>query len=653
MGRKHRLTNPRKNSERNLYAARQLQLRVAIPLNSVSIGISEHVVSIPRSIVTSSPVTELCWLQTRLHESGMLPQGWVDASQHIVPSGNIELVLCKPRSCQPNRNVTIGFTLRVEPDFRWKLFLSSEEVHSCPFLASVPGHLNTVSQIVSLLTALDSAKICEGNPDAKFHVLSGWIKGVFMDPSGSALCTIILCMHVYEMLVRLLRAGTQATAKWDENTLPYPTIRHRACCMLLTEDASAERCKDCGEYRKVLRAHLSRQKNAVDNTVSRTDPTSHVNIRYLQTPEMETRIKLLHDTTRTLSKKIGRLEAKIDAAAEKAGVVVDEGMHRDITAIMKSESAKVASKYPANSFQHQFWEQQLKAASCKNARGMRWHPLMIRWCLYLRHKSSSAYETLRDSGLIVLPSQRTLRDYTHHISARIGFSHEIDQQLMNAANIHSCEEWQKCVALIFDEMHIREDLVYDKHSGALIGFANLGEINSHLLEFERSLEVSQSFTEPLANSMTVFMVRGLFTRLQFPYAQFPSIKVSGDLLFEPFWEAVERLERCQLKVLAATADGASVNRKLFKLLRDGKVFHKVVNPFAPDCRDIFFFSDPPHLIKTARNCMTSTARNMTVRFEYHIGSSDLCFSLSFSTVVQWQEHKVAACGGPIPQKQWC
>ena len=30
--------------------------------------------------------------------------------------------------------------------------------------------------------------------------------------------------------------------------------------------------------------------------------------------------------------------------------------------------------------------------------------------------------------------------------------------------------------LVIDEMYIKEDLVYDKNSGALIGFANLGEI---------------------------------------------------------------------------------------------------------------------------------------------------------------------------------
>jgi len=183
MGRKHRLTNPRKNEERKRYAARHLQLRVSIPLHCGSI-ISERIVLIPRSIVVSFPVTELCWLKTWLHESGMLPQGWVAVSEHPVPSGSSDLELCKPRS-QPLQNVPIGFTLRVEPDLCWKLYLSSEELHSCSLLSSVPEHLNTVSQIVSPLTTLDNAKICEGNADAKFHVLPGWHKGVFMDPSGS------------------------------------------------------------------------------------------------------------------------------------------------------------------------------------------------------------------------------------------------------------------------------------------------------------------------------------------------------------------------------------------------------------------------------------------------------------------------------------
>ena len=86
------------------------------------------------------------------------------------------------------------------------------------------------------------------------------------------------------------------------------------------------------------------------------------------------------------------------------------------------------------------------------------------------------------------------------------------------------------------------------HVGKMIGFVNLGEVNAHLLTFERSLEDDQHKRQKLANSMMVFMVRGLFSHLQFPYAQFPCAALSGDLLFDPFWKAVSRLERCGFKV---------------------------------------------------------------------------------------------------------
>ena len=116
----------------------------------------------------------------------------------------------------------------------------------------------------------------------------------------------------------------------------------------------------------------------------------------------------------------------------------------------------------------------MDAASRHDARGMRWHPSMIRWCLFLRHKSSGAYEALCESGVLKLTSQRTLRDYTHYIKASTRFSTEVDKMLVRAAKVESCFKREKCIVLLLDEMHIREDLVYDKHTGELIRFTNLG-----------------------------------------------------------------------------------------------------------------------------------------------------------------------------------
>ena len=67
-----------------------------------------------------------------------------------------------------------------------------------------------------------------------------------------------------------------------------------------------------------------------------------------------------------------------------------------------------------------------------------------------------------------------------------------------------------------------------------------------------------------------------------------------------------------MQVLGATFDGASVNRRLVKLHTSKTVLHKVRNVYPTDGRDLLFFSDPPHLLKTTRNCWASKNRNLWV-----------------------------------------
>ena len=90
--------------------------------------------------------------------------------------------------------------------------------------------------------------------------------------------------------------------------------------------------------------------------------------------------------------------------------------------------------------------------------------------------------------------------------------------------------------------------MYDKYTGNLIGYTDLGEVNNHLLTFQRMVESDMSKPAQLAKSMLTFMVKGLFTELKYPYAQFPCTKLTGDCLFQLFWEVVKRLERVGLRV---------------------------------------------------------------------------------------------------------
>ena len=91
-------------------------------------------------------------------------------------------------------------------------------------------------------------------------------------------------------------------------------------------------------------------------------------------------------------------------------------------------------------------------------------------------------------------------------------------------------------------MHIKHDLVYDKHSGALIGFVDLSNMNNQIFEFEKALS-AESTDRELASTMLVFMVRGLLCKFNYPYVQFACHDVTGSQMLGPVWEAVSRLER--------------------------------------------------------------------------------------------------------------
>lgn len=113
-----------------------------------------------------------------------------------------------------------------------------------------------------------------------------------------------------------------------------------------------------------------------------------------------------------IKQKIDRLRAGIEKATEARGIIVDSHLDSELREVVSDQSPSISNSYPKDSFAWIFWENQKRAMSLKDSRSMRWDPLMVRWCLYLRHISGRGYEMMRESGVIKVPSQRTLRDYT-------------------------------------------------------------------------------------------------------------------------------------------------------------------------------------------------------------------------------------------------
>lgn len=72
----------------------------------------------------------------------------------------------------------------------------------------------------------------------------------------------------------------------------------------------------------------------------------------------------------------------------------------------------------------------------------------------------------------------------HYFRSQTGFQQEVNQQLQKEANLEALPECRRFCSLVVDEMKVKENLVYDKYTGEIVGFISLGDINDQLLELE-------------------------------------------------------------------------------------------------------------------------------------------------------------------------
>ena len=264
-----------------------------------------------------------------------------------------------------------------------------------------------------------------------------------------------------------------------------------------------------------------------------------------------------------------------------------------------------------------FWMQQQSAL--KNTKfGNRWHPSMIRFCIGLHTKSPGAYDLLRRSGVIQLPCSKTLRQYSYFTKPTSGFNPEVIRRIADDIEIDKLSDHQKNVILTFDEIHIRQGLVYSAETQELVGWIDTGDINNEI-----SAAVRDDKPRPLAKQIMCIMIRGLFISLNHVVAFFPCVGFTGEELFFTIWKAVLFVEQVGFTVRALTCDGASSNRKFFKVSSTTDN-HFAPHPLRSRKIPVYFISDVPHLMKTTRNNWensdwNSRSRELMVSVKIYLG----------------------------------
>ncbi|XP_076091095.1 uncharacterized protein LOC143063058 [Mytilus galloprovincialis] len=505
----------------------------------------------------------------------------------------------------PTGTASVKLNVTIDQKFAAKVFVHRIELCSDHQLwKDLPTTFDSIINIQSLLSKLESFSVCVGNYENDL---------IDVIPIGSAV------QHAKPASTNChgYREGDFGAVK---GTISYSsTVRNVQCALLV----QGHRCYQCSQLRRILVGRKYRQEEKQRKTQETSGPTDylhskmqHSNMSKLQLIE---KIHQQKDKITDLQNEILRTKNQFQREMASKGVTLDFSQSLEIKDTMATCNAEMEKACPdENSYQRLFWTEQMKCMNLQSTKGMRWHPMILRWCLYLRQKSSSAYDALRDSGFITLPSSRTLFDYSHYTRSDNGFLPDVIKVLKEEAtkrDMYSTEDvWKNYVGILFNEIKIKSDLVYDKHTGELIGYCNLDKVGNQIMDMERSFKDSPS--NDIAKYMLVLMVRGVATDLKFPLAGFATLSITADFLYPIIWKAIRILETsaAQLKVLFLTCDGASANRKFFNL--HGQVNDFVYftdNPFSEDGRKIYFVSDVPHLIKTTRNCYSNSFSHLNTR----------------------------------------
>ena len=326
------------------------------------------------------------------------------------------------------------------------------------------------------------------------------------------------------------------------------TIRATDCQVMIPSSGQST-CTSCHCIQSMLEAKVRHQRKIEEKPL-------HPNA-----PLRTTARKKLENTLKTERKKqkvlLGKIE-KMKNELEHQSLDIPKDLHADLKksveeGVIKDPLAKL------------FWEEQAKAFQKPN-RGMRWHPTMVRLAILLRCQSKSAYATLRNTGVLKLPGESTLKDYTNAVLPQAGFDKTTMKELDQT--VKAWPDSKRFVVLMHDEMSIKEDLVFDRRSGEVVGFINPANWMPD--------------GQTLATHVLVFMVVGVSTSLKTTIGYMATRTCTADALYPLLWKAIGHLEICGLKVIASVSDKATPNQRLYRLHRqDDQVCYKAVNIFCP------------------------------------------------------------------------
>lgn len=158
-------------------------------------------------------------------------------------------------------------------------------------------------------------------------------------------------------------------------------------------------------------------------------------------------------------------------------------------------------------------------------------------------------------------------------------------------------------SLIFDEMHIREQILWSMNQLRFDGFANYGE--------------DPETGEKIAKEAIVFLLKGIEANFEFPIAYYFVNSLTKYDRRDLIENVIATVTRCGVKITNLTFDGLSANTGMCELLGAQLSVYKkkfqffIHNPVNQE--RIYIILDPCHMLKLIRNTFSK-------RSVFYVGS---------------------------------
>ncbi len=231
-------------------------------------------------------------LAPRLSCDGRVATASLPNEQWQVFEDGDEMQYCKVERTESGVH-RVTSSVIVHCDKSWDVFYCDRKVPTFnTLLASFPDHIGSSEVATQLLTKVDRAVLCPGNPEEKFVDLCSKRGGEVKGERGHG--AVIACID-----------NTSVT---DSHGKIYGSSVRRTDCEVIC--SLPARCKACSVFRSSLRKTLSRHRKG--SSEERTSASSHACYKHLTSAEKDTRLRNLHHSLKVTSHQASALRAKVD-----------------------------------------------------------------------------------------------------------------------------------------------------------------------------------------------------------------------------------------------------------------------------------------------------------------------------------------------------